>query len=96
MHTCNISDVKKAHIEAKLKLIDDYKTEGLILKSRCRWYEKGEKSNEYFLRYRNRVETKMNKLKTKIKFYKCKQTIIKTYIQIKQKKIPSRNRTIYE
>ena len=32
--------LEEADIEAKLKLIDNYKTEGLILQSRCRWKEK--------------------------------------------------------
>ena len=60
-------ELEKAATEAKLRSIDDYKTEGLILRSRCRWYEKGEKSNSYFLRLVNRqnVKTTMNKLKKK-------------------------------
>jgi len=40
---------EKTEIECKLKQIDDYKTEGVILRSRSRWYEKGEKSSNYFL-----------------------------------------------
>jgi len=54
----------KAETEAKLRTIDDYKTEGLILRSRVKWYEKGEKSNEYFLRLarRGKVKTTMTKL----------------------------------
>lgn len=41
--------------------------EGLILKSRCRWYEKGEQSNDYFLRVisRNRVKKSINKRQRK-------------------------------
>jgi len=51
-------------VEANLKEIDDYKTQGLILRSRSQWYEKGEKSNSYFLGLasRNKVQTTMNKL----------------------------------
>jgi len=65
---CDVIDdleSEKADVEAELKSIDDYKTEGLILQSRCRWYEKGEKSNNYFLRLatRRKVQTTMNKLK---------------------------------
>ena len=50
--------------KAKLEEIDTYQTEGLIMRSRCQWYEKGEKSNDYFLRLtnRNRIKKSMNKL----------------------------------
>jgi len=50
----------------KLRDIDTYRTEGLIIRSRCRWYEEGEKSNAYFLRLlsRNKTKTTMNKLIT--------------------------------
>ena len=30
-------------VKAQLNEIDNYKTEGLILRSGCQWYEKGEK-----------------------------------------------------
>ena len=52
------------NVKIEMEEIDDYKTHGLILRSRCRWYEKGEKSNDYFLRLesRNRVKKTMNKL----------------------------------
>lgn len=49
---------------ARLEEIANYKTEGLILRSRCQWHEKGEKSNKYFLRLENRNKARktMNKL----------------------------------
>lgn len=45
--------------------IADYKTKGLILQSQTRWYEKGEKSNNYFLNLisRNQIKNSMNKAK---------------------------------
>ena len=57
-------DTRKSEIEAQLKEIENYKVEGLILRSRCNWYEKGEKSNNYFLRLvnRNKIKTTVNKL----------------------------------
>jgi hypothetical protein len=60
----NISDQVNG-VKAFLKVIDDYKTEGLILRSRSEWYEKGEKSNRYFLSLasRNKVKTTMNKVR---------------------------------
>jgi len=39
---------------SKLEEIDNYRTEGLIMRSRCQWVEKGEKSNDYFLGLVNR------------------------------------------
>ena len=67
--TVNVNDNENLHKEindtkAKLEEIDNYKTEGLIMRSRCEWYEKGEKSNDYFLRLenRNRIEKNMYKL----------------------------------
>ena len=36
-------------IETELEKIDDYKTQGLIVRSQVRWFEQGEKSNKYFL-----------------------------------------------
>jgi hypothetical protein len=55
----------RLEVEAELKELDTYKTEGLIMRSKCRWYEKGEKSNNCFLRLinRNKTKTTMNKLK---------------------------------
>ena len=57
---------EKQEIEDQLRQIDDYKTEGIILRSKCTWHEKGEKSNNYFLRLisRNKVKVTMNKLST--------------------------------
>lgn len=60
-------DNLRFEVEAELKELDTYKTEGLIMRSNCTcmWYEKGEKSNNYFLRLinRNKTKTTMNKLK---------------------------------
>ena len=55
---------QKAEIEAKLKLIDDERTKGLLLRARCQWHEQGEKSNKYFLRQcsRNKTKSTINKL----------------------------------
>lgn len=47
---------KKANLKAELQLIDDYKTEGLILRSKCQWHEQGEKSNAYFLRLCKKIK----------------------------------------
>ena len=57
---------ERERITSKLRDIDKYRTEGLILRSRCRWYEEGEKSNKYFLRLlaRNKTKTTMNRLVT--------------------------------
>lgn len=44
--------------------IYDYKTKGLILRAQVRWYEKGEKSNDYFLRLANRNKIQKNIKKT--------------------------------
>ena len=40
---------KKRDIEQELFKIYDYFADGAILRSRCTWYEKGEKSTKYFL-----------------------------------------------
>ena len=55
---------KKAELEAEAKAIDEYKLDGIILRSRCTWHEKGEKSNNYFLRLvsRNSQKANLNKL----------------------------------
>lgn len=57
---------RRLEVEAELRDIDNYKTEGLILRSKCRWYEKGERSNNYFLGLinHNRTKVTMNKLRT--------------------------------
>jgi len=51
-------------ITEKLVAIDRYKTEGIIMRAKCQYYEKGERSNSYFLRLaaRNKIKTTMNKL----------------------------------
>ena len=53
-----------ANVRADLAELNRYKTEGLILRSRCQWYESGEKSNKYFLNLesRNKLKTTMSKL----------------------------------
>ena len=55
---------ERSETESKLKDIDDYKTEGILLRAKCLWYEKGEKNNKYFLNLisRNKQRTVMNKL----------------------------------
>ena len=52
--------VLKEHHEAKpeLEQIYDYITEGIILRSRSTWYEKGEKSTKYFLTLEKRQKSK--------------------------------------
>lgn len=52
-------------VKAELQELDDYKIKGLILRSRCQWYEEGEKSTKYFLKLetRNREQKTMNKLR---------------------------------
>lgn len=62
-HTNSLQD-EIVNVKAELSEIDNYKTEGLILRSRARWYEKGEKSNSYFLKLesRNKIKKSVNKL----------------------------------
>ena len=52
--------IKSKYEEAKVKLesLYDYITEGIILRSRTTWYEKGEKSNKYFLNLEKRNKSK--------------------------------------
>ena len=47
--TCK--EFKKEYEESKAKLqqLYDYFTQGAIIRSKCSWYEKGEKSTKYFL-----------------------------------------------
>ena len=47
--TCE--ELKKEYEESKAKLeqLYDYFTQGAIIRSKCSWYEKGEKSTKYFL-----------------------------------------------
>lgn len=51
-------------IKSQLIEIDNYKMAGLLLRSRARWYEKGEKNTAYFLRLesRNKIKKTVNKL----------------------------------
>ena len=62
--------IKSKHEEAKAKLesLYGYITEGIILRSRTTWYEKGEKSNKYFLNLekRNKSKTHIRSLVTSI------------------------------
>ena len=53
--------IKSKYEEAKVKpeSLYDYITEGIILRSRTIWYEKGEKSNKYFLNLEKRNKTKL-------------------------------------
>lgn len=55
---------RKDEITANILEMDRIKTEGIILRSRCRWHEEGEKNNKYFLNLcsRNKVKTTVNKL----------------------------------
>ena len=69
----------KREVEARLKDLEDYKIEGLILRSRAQWYEKGERSNNFFLSLatRNRKKTTMNKLKVGNEYTHDHQQILK-------------------
>lgn len=55
---------KIADIKAQLEEIANYKTKGLILRSRVKWYEHGERSTKYFLQLesRNKIQRSVNKL----------------------------------
>ena len=50
--------------KAKLEKMYDHITQGIILQSKVAWYEKGEKSNKYFLNLekRNKAKTHIRKL----------------------------------
>ena len=63
---CEQYNLDKQEIENDLLQLDANKTAGIILRSKCLWYEKGEKSNKYFLNMikRNANKTTMNKLQT--------------------------------
>ena len=56
----SLPDVVKEYEECKAKLesINDHTTQGIILRSKITWYEKGEKSNKYFLNLGKRNKTK--------------------------------------
>ena len=51
-------------IKAQLELIEEKKTEGIIVRARARWHEYGEKSNKYFLNLekRNHIRKHIRKL----------------------------------
>ena len=51
-----INDYNKCKEE--LESLYDYITDGIILRSRATWYEKGEKSTKYFLNLEKRNKTK--------------------------------------
>ena len=55
---------KNEECRAKLESINDHITQGIILRSKVTWYEKGEKSNRYFLNLekRNKTKTHIRKL----------------------------------
>jgi len=56
---------EESRVRNKLQEISDYRAKGLIMRSHARWYEKGEKSNSYFLRLesRNKIKKNLRKLK---------------------------------
>ena len=59
------SEVKEyEECKAKLEKMYDHITQGIILRSKVAWYEKGEKSNKYFsnLGKRNKAKTHIRKL----------------------------------
>lgn len=49
---------QKAELEVNLKQTDECRLEGLILQSRCRWYEKGEKNNKYLFKLISRNQSR--------------------------------------
>jgi hypothetical protein len=56
MNDENIEQYNKLKLE--LEQIENHKTEGLIIRSKVRWYEQGGKSNKYFLNLEKRNQTK--------------------------------------
>jgi len=60
------ADLLTKHGQYKLELenYSNYVTEGIILRSRCKWYEEGEKNTKYFLTLekRNKAKTHIRKL----------------------------------
>ena len=52
------------HKQEQDEICDDI-AEGIRIRSRCQWYEKGEKSNKFFLILKNNVEFKVNYKKLK-------------------------------
>jgi hypothetical protein len=57
-------ELELEEIIKQLNEIDKYKTAGVILRSKARWYEEGEKGTKYFLNLENRNQSKkcVNKL----------------------------------
>ena len=57
-------EAKMAELKAKVNEIAEYKTQGLILRSRAEWYGKEEKSTKYFLQLeaRNRIRKVIRRL----------------------------------
>ena len=58
-------------IKAQLELMEEKKTEGIIVRARARWHEYGEKSNKYFLNLekRNHIRKHIRKLNFKWSYY---------------------------
>ena len=57
-----IADYSTAKLE--LEKINEYITDGIIMRSKSQWYEEGEKSTKYFLSLekRNKVKSHIRKL----------------------------------
>ena len=57
---------KLYQLRAQLNQIAEYKTEGAMIRSRIRWYEKGEENTKYFLNLENTrfAKTHITRLKT--------------------------------
>lgn len=58
------ASVELNRIKAEMEVLDNYKVEGTILRSRTRWFGQEEKNNAYFLNLesRNKIRKTMNKL----------------------------------
>ena len=52
--------IELEELEFKLNKIYDYETKGLIIRSRVRWLEEGEKNSKYFCNLENRSWQKKN------------------------------------
>jgi len=48
------------HLESELNKILDFETNGLLVRSRCRWAEEGERSSKYFCNLEKRTNEKKN------------------------------------
>ena len=51
-------------VKEKLDKITSTKTKGCIIRSKCRWYERGERSNRYYLTKRNYNRKRITSVKT--------------------------------